>query len=360
VAAPVVDTVWLARRLLEGRTRRVGLASLSYFLGTSTRPCHRALPDAEATAEVLLHLIGLAQERGARTVADLVELSAPRARRLHAKRALAAGAPQRPGVYVFRDRHEQVLYVGRARDLRARLRSYFRGERQRPAVEAALGALARVEWRVLGSELEAALEELRLIRELRPPANARGGRAGRWVYLRRRGSEWVAGAEPSAYGPIGSRNLARRAARALGSWEGEPSAALPAVRARMLRLARDQRFEDAARLRDRLGALERVVGHLAELDRLRALEVCLVAPAAEEGFVRAHFVCGGRVAAVRTLPRGAAGRLEAELGVAAAVGAERSLAADDAEELLLLAPFLRSPPPELRVAPLRADAILAA
>jgi hypothetical protein len=128
----------------------------------------------------------------------------------------------------------------------------------------------------------------------------------------------------------------------------------------MRRLARDQRFEDAARLRDRLGALERVVGHLAELDRLRALEVCLVAPAVQEGFVRAHFVCGGRVAAVRTLPRGAAGRLEAELGVAAAVGAERSLAADDAEELLLLAPFLRSPPPELRVVPLRADAILAA
>ena len=74
---------------------------------------------------------------------------------------------------MFRDAHDQVLYVGRARDLRARLRSYFRSERQRPAVEAALGALDRVEWRVLGSEVEAALEELRLIRELRPPANAR-------------------------------------------------------------------------------------------------------------------------------------------------------------------------------------------
>ena len=360
VAAPVVDTVWLARRLLEGRTRRVGLAALSYFLGTLTRPCHRALPDAEATAEVLLHLIGLAQERGARTVADLVELSAPRARRLHAKRSLAAGAPQRPGVYLFRDRHEQVLYVGRARDLRARLRSYFRGDRQRPAVEAALGALARVEWRVLGSELEAALEELRLIRELRPPANARGGRADRWVYLRRRGADWVAGAEPSRYGPIGSRGLAQRAARALGSWDGEPDAALPAVRARMGRLARQQRFEDAARLRDRLGALERVVAHIAELDRLRALEVCLLAPAADEGFVRAHFVSAGRVAAVRTLPRGTSGRLEAELGLAAAARTEPSLARDDAEELLVLASFLRRPPPEVRVVPLRADAILAA
>jgi DNA polymerase III subunit epsilon len=360
VAAPVVDTVWLARRLLEGRTRRVGLAALAQFFGTSARPCHRALPDAEATAEALQQLIGLAQERGARTVADLVELSAPRARRLHAKRSLVAGAPQRPGVYLFRDQHEQVLYVGRARDLRTRLRSYFRGERQRPAVEAALGALARVEWRVLGSELEAALEELRLIRELRPPANARGGRAERWSYLRRRGLEWVAGSTPSPYGPIASRRVAQRAARGLGGWEGEPAAALPSVRARMRRIARQQRFEDAARLRDRIDALERVVRDLAELDRLRALEVCLVVPAAEDGFVRAYFVRGGRVAATRVLPRGAAGRLEAEAGLAVAGRSEPSLAPDDAEELLLLASFLRRPPPELRVVPLQAERILAA
>ena len=97
VAAPVVDTVWLARRLLEGRTRHFGLARLAHFFGTSAEPCHRALPDAAATAEILIALIGLAQERGAETVADLVELSAPRARRLHAKRSLVAGAPRWPG-----------------------------------------------------------------------------------------------------------------------------------------------------------------------------------------------------------------------------------------------------------------------
>ena len=99
VAAPVVDTVWLARRLLSGRTKRFGLAHLSHFFGTSVEPCHRALADAEATAEILIALIGLAQERGAETVADLVELSAPRARRLHAKRSLVAEAPTTPGVH---------------------------------------------------------------------------------------------------------------------------------------------------------------------------------------------------------------------------------------------------------------------
>ena len=74
LAAPVVDTVALARRLLAGRVPRASLAQLSYFFGTSVQPCHRALPDAQATAEVLLALIGLAQERGARTVAELVAL----------------------------------------------------------------------------------------------------------------------------------------------------------------------------------------------------------------------------------------------------------------------------------------------
>jgi DNA polymerase III epsilon subunit-like protein len=144
LSAPTLDTVALARRLLAGRVARTGLASLAHFFGTSATPCHRALPDAQATAEILLALIGLAQERGARTVADLAELAATRTRRVHEKRSLAFGAPMRPGVYLFRDRYDQVLYVGRARDLRARLRSYFRSDRQRPAIEAALAALERI------------------------------------------------------------------------------------------------------------------------------------------------------------------------------------------------------------------------
>src|SRR5262245_246788 len=110
LAAPVLDTLALARTLLAGRVARPGLASLSYFFGTAVRPCHRALPDAQATAEVLLALIGLAQERGARTLADLYELGAPRKRKVYDKRTLAHGAPPRPGVYRFYA-GSQVLYV---------------------------------------------------------------------------------------------------------------------------------------------------------------------------------------------------------------------------------------------------------
>jgi len=361
LANPVVDTVWLARRLLAGRISRVGLGSLAHFFGTSVRPCHRALADAQATAEILLALIGLAQERGAVSVADLVELSAPRARRLAGKRSLVAGAPAGPGVYLFRDRNEQELYVGRARSLKHRLASYFRTERQRPAVEAALGALERVEWRPAGSELEAALEELRLLRELRPPANARSTRPDRYVYLRRRGEGFVVTETPTALGPIKSRRLAQRAARALAGHEGDDvAAALPPLRLQLRRLAADLRFEDAARLRDRIGALEDVAAALAELGRLRRLEVCLLAPALEPGFLRAVFVSGGRVVAARTLLPGDAGRVEVEAGLAAVGRTGPSLGPEDTDELLLVGSFLRRPPAELRVVPLNAERILAA
>ena len=131
----------LARaRLLAGRAPRVGLASLAHFFGTRA-----AVPPGAARRAGDRRdprpLIGLAQERGARTRRRPRRARRAAARRVYGKRSLAFGAPTRPGVYLFRDAHDQVLYVGRARDLRARLRSYFRSERQRPAVEAALAAV---------------------------------------------------------------------------------------------------------------------------------------------------------------------------------------------------------------------------
>jgi DNA polymerase-3 subunit epsilon len=345
VAATVIDTVGLARRLL-GR-RPANLAALSYFFATDARPCHRALPDAEATAEILVQLIGLAQERGARTVGDLVELAATRPRRVHRKRSLAFGAPRQPGVYLFRDAHDQVLYVGRARDLHARLRSYFRSERQRPAVEAALGALVRIEWRITGSELEAALEELRLIRELRPPANARSVRPDRYVYLRRRGDSVVCGSQPTELGPLRSRRRAHLAARALqgADWETVDDA-LPKLRAKLGRIAAELRFEDAARLRDRIEALEEVCAELARLRRLRELAVCLVAPAADGGR-RGFYVAKGQVVCARPYT-GPAG-LEWEAALAAIRRAEPTLAPEAADDLMAVAGFLRRPGPELEV-----------
>jgi DNA polymerase III subunit epsilon len=355
IGSAVVDTVRLARTLLAGRVSRFGLAQLAWFFDTAERPCHRALPDARATSELLLALIGLAQERGARTVADLSALAATRTRRLLDKRHLAFGAPRRPGVYLFLGRNDQVLYVGRARDLRARLRSYFRSDRQRPAVEAALAAAERIEWRVAGSELEAALEELRLIREIRPPGNARVARPERHVWLRRRGDSVVASTRPSPAGPLRSRRTAQLAARVLSPDDlMRPEDALPRLRSRLRELSEARRFEDAGRLRDRIAALERVCRELKRLDRVRQLDCCILVPAGEPGYVRAFFVAGGRIAAERTLPSGGGATLEAEAGLAAA----RRPGDLDLDELLLVDSFLRRPPPELRVVALERAAIL--
>jgi hypothetical protein len=100
---------------------------------------------------------------------------------------------------------------------------------------------------------------------------------------------------------------------------------------------------------DRIAALEDVGVALAELDRLRALELCLLVPAAEAGFRRAFFVSGGRVVAARTLLPGEAGRVELEAGLAEVARAEASLGPADTDELLLIGSILRRPPPELRV-----------
>jgi len=253
--------------------------------------------------------------------------------------------------------------VGRARDLRARLRSYFRSDRQRPAVEAALFALDRIEWRLTGSEVEAALEELRLLRELRPAANARNARPDRYVYLRLRGDKLVCSQTPTPLGPIRSRARARLACRALDGASKEelerPELALPRLHGRLRHLAECRRYEDAACLRDRIRALEQILAYVRRVDGLRHARCCLIVPAAEPGFVRAIFVAGGRVAAVRTLPRGDGARLEVEAGLAEAnCAAADNLAAEELDALLAIGSFLRRPPPELRVAPLEADAIL--
>ena len=177
---------------------------------------------------------------------------------------------------------------------------------------------------------------------------------------KRRADRWAVVSSPTRFGPIASKRRAQLAARALGDFDGDDiSSVLPALRAKLPRLARDLRFEDAARLRDRVAALDEVAARVDELDRLRAEELCVLAPAREPAFWRAFFVARGRVTA-RSVPRGAAGRLEIEAGLAAAANVEQSLAPDDAADLLVVAGFLRRPPPELRIVGLRAAEILAA
>jgi len=87
---------------------------------------------------------------------------------------IAGGAPSTPGVYVLRDEDGRALYVGKAINLRRRLRAHFAGRRWR-AIKADLSRAAQAEWQEVGSELEALLREAELIAELRPTVNVQIG-----------------------------------------------------------------------------------------------------------------------------------------------------------------------------------------
>jgi len=182
---PWLDTLALSRRLLAGRVGRHDLSTLADWADTSVRPCHRALPDAEATAELLVRLLDMLAEHGHHTLERAVSFAAPGGTRYAYKLALAEDLPTSPGVYLMRDRDGDVLYVGKARDLRRRVRAYFGpGGRHGRLIGRAIERLERVDHECCDTEMDALLREGVLLRALRPPCNRRGlGTAARYLWL---------------------------------------------------------------------------------------------------------------------------------------------------------------------------------
>ncbi len=82
--------------------------------------------------------------------------------------------PSRPGVYLFRDVEGDVLYVGKAKSLRPRVRSYFQKTTDgRPQIQSLPARVADIEVIVTGSEVEALHLEQNLVKRHRPPFNVR-------------------------------------------------------------------------------------------------------------------------------------------------------------------------------------------
>lgn len=80
--------------------------------------------------------------------------------------------PTKPGVYIMRDKRDSILYVGKAINLRKRLRSYFRANIGRgPWIDRMVSLIQRFEYIVTDSELEALVLENNLIKEHRPKYN---------------------------------------------------------------------------------------------------------------------------------------------------------------------------------------------
>ena len=81
--------------------------------------------------------------------------------------------PAKPGVYLFRAPNDSVLYVGKAKSLRPRVRSYFRGGDTRQGLDKLTSRVDRIEVVVTSTETEAFHLEQNLIKRHRPPFNVR-------------------------------------------------------------------------------------------------------------------------------------------------------------------------------------------
>jgi DNA polymerase-3 subunit epsilon len=329
----VVCTARLARILLpRDEIPNVKLASLAHYLRAGTQPCHRAFTDAKATVDVLHALLERAAGFGVLALNDLLTFPKIRTQQRHSYRKihLADVLPRSPGVYLFRGRNNEVLYVGKAgKDLRGRVRSYFSGD-GRARVEELLDALVSIDHIVCANDLEASVHEVNLIQRYRPHYNRRSRDPERhYCYLKLTRDRWprlsivrkLLNDGAHYLGPFTSTGQAelvkdaiedalplRRCTQAIGARRrvpacvllelgrclgpctgeadadqytghiatltrcldgGDPELLLTPLRQKMQSYAADQRYEQAALMRDRLEALSRALD-----DRRRIATIC--------------------------------------------------------------------------------------
>lgn len=329
-----VDTLALARRLVRDEVPNCKLSTLADRLRLSHQPRHRALDDALATGDLLHLLLERAAGWGVLGLDDLLTLPRLGGHPQVAKLALTTTLPRAPGVYIFRDHAGRALYVGKATDLRSRVRSYFSGDERRK-----VGQLLRethsIDHRVCHHPLEAAVLEARLLHELLPRFNRQGTTWRRYVYVKLTAERFprlalVRAVRPDGglyLGPLTSRAQAtlvteaihsavplRRCSSRVGAtprsaactasqlgvatcpcsggvseehYQGlvdtvrrgltvEPQLLLAPLQQQMQRLADQQRFEEAADVRNRAAALARALDRRDRLDALRAAGTLVV------------------------------------------------------------------------------------
>lgn len=138
-------------------------------------------------------------------------------------------APKEPGVYGMLDPRGRIIYVGKAKCLRARLLSYFRTESRDPKAGRILKHTRTLLWEHTADEFSALLRELELIRRFRPRFNVMGQPGQqRYVYLcvGKPPAPTVFltatpnGKELAAYGPLVGRGQLDDAVRRLNDWFG--------------------------------------------------------------------------------------------------------------------------------------------
>lgn len=361
----VVDTVALARRLVDrDEAPNCKLSSLATLFDAATTPDHRALHDARATVDVLHGLISRIGGLGVQTLEELQTFSARVSNAQRRKRHLAEHLPHLPGVYLFRDSQERVLYVGTSKDLRTRVRSYFTASETRSRMGRMVQLATRVEPIVCATPLEAEVRELRLIAAHRPPYNrkSRNPRKVHWIKLtvepwpRLSLVKQVLDDGADYLGPFSSKRTAQQCVdvlhdaflirqctdrlprqprgsacalaeigKCLAPCEGGTSAeeyaaivsdlranilervdeVLAAAGDRMAHLAQGQRYEEATRYRDRLATFIRATSRRQRLAALTRCEEIVAARREDDRRWSVHVIRHGRLAAAGVIPPGA-------------------------------------------------------
>ncbi|GAC1440638.1 MAG: DEDD exonuclease domain-containing protein [Mycobacteriales bacterium] len=360
-----LDTARLARRILtRDEAPDCRLATLAQLFRATTTPNHRALADARATVDVLHGLIARLGNLGVHSLEELSTFSAQVTPAQRRKRHLADALPAEPGVYLFRDAKGQVLYVGKSRNLRSRVRTYFTASEMRTRMAEMVGIAERVDPVVCATPLEAEVRELRLIAQHRPRYNRRSKFPERAVWLKLTVEAFprlsvvrkVLGDGATYLGPFGTVRTAELAMAAVhealplrqctkrlsprllspacvlaemrrcgapcqggesvaayavhaqafrDAVAGDPARIVAALTGRIHALAALQRFEDAGSHRDRLSSFIRSTARLQRLSALTSVEQLVAAqPTADLGW-EVVVVRWGRLAAAGTVPRGA-------------------------------------------------------
>jgi DNA polymerase III epsilon subunit family exonuclease len=225
---PRFDTMSAANRLLVG-LRRKSLSKLADYLGVPERKAHRAYDDAQRTAEVALRLVDAATAKGITETADVLKLGAPMPRastdgnphrRNVLDRSILASIPKTPGVYVMRDGFDQVIYIGKAKNLRDRVGSYFsQALGYTRKMDGLLESISTIRVEETGNELQALLLEAQLIRFYQPRYNTALRASESYPYIKiNTGNLWPKVSLSKErkddgsvyYGPYRSRSTANR------------------------------------------------------------------------------------------------------------------------------------------------------
>lgn len=222
----VVDTARITRYVVtRDEVRDFKLGTLAAFFGATTNPEHRALADARATVDVLHGVIERLGSFGVNTLEDLKGFTNRVTDAQRRKRHFADGLPNSPGVYIFRDPSGEPLYIGTTRNLRSRVKTYFTSAETRKRIHDMIALADRVEVIETPTIIEAEIRELRLIASNRPRFNRRSRFQEKAIWIRMTDEAYprltqVRGAttlndEVTWSGPFNGRDEAQRAIEAL-------------------------------------------------------------------------------------------------------------------------------------------------